>query len=237
MSVHDRATNPAAYQRPSHLSQEYWARLSDHDRELYRLIRPRPMTQRAADIQLSGLEDFLSSNERNVVEMGGKFELMPDFQRGHVWSDAQQVSFMESLLRGAAKADLVFNCPGWVGDTAGGDIPEHTMQCVDGLQRLTAMRRYLRDEVRVFGGLRCKDLQGTPFRSSAYRVHFEIHEISSRAELLQFYLDMNLAGVRHTAEEGLRVGGLLAAALAPAPRPPPPVDPIQQPVKSVRRPW
>lgn len=197
---------------PSNLPLKYWAKLSERDRELYSVIRPRPRAAHGADVSLSGLEDFLAGAEKDVQSMSGKFELVPDFQRGHVWSEAQQRAFMESMLREIAKADVIFNCPGWAGDGAPGDLPENTMQCIDGLQRLTAIRRYLKDEITVFEGLRCSDLRDTPFRASSYRVHFEVHEIANRAELLQFYLDINFAGVKHTEEEGLRVRGLLAAA-------------------------
>lgn len=202
---------------PSHLSEKYWGQLSERDRELYRRIRPRPQSPNGADISLSGLEEFLASQERDVIKAGGKFELMPDFQRWHVWTHHQQVAFIEALLRGVASAEVIFNCPGWVGDGPEGDIPQNTMQCVDGLQRITAIRRYAKGEFAVFGDLRVSDLNGGPFRLSAYRVHFEIHEIANRADLLQFYLDLNFGGVQHTEAERLRVRGLLAQAASPAP--------------------
>lgn len=204
---------------PSHLSEKYWSSLSERDRGLYFLIRPRPTSSNGADISLSGLDEFLASQERDVIKAGGSFELNPDFQRGHVWTQQQQVAFIEALLRGVAKAEVIFNCPGWVGDGEVGDIPLNTMQCVDGLQRITAIRRFAKGELAVFGGLRASDLSGTPFRLSAYRVHFEIHEIASRADLLQFYIDLNFGGVQHTEAERLRVKGLLAAASVAQTRP------------------
>ena len=67
-----------------------------------------------------------------------RLELNPDFQRGHVWTEEQQIAFVEFMLRGGKSAKVIyFNHPGWMDDWKG------NMVCVDGLQRLTACMRFI----------------------------------------------------------------------------------------------
>ena len=64
------------------------------------------------------------------------------------------VATVESLLRKTAPKTILFNCPGWtMSQSAGGDIPLKTFQCIDGLQRLTAVRKFMAGEIKIFGDL------------------------------------------------------------------------------------
>lgn len=94
-----------------------------------------------------------------------------------------------------------------------GDIKEHTFECIDGLQRLTAVRKFLAGEFTVFGGLTAADLKGTPFDVSRFRFQFCVYEFVSRSELLQFYLDLNTGGTVHSESELARVRQLLDDSL------------------------
>ena len=50
-----------------------------------------------------------------INDMG--LDINPDFQREHVWSEEQQIKYIEHRLRGGESGrDLLFNCPGWVGE-------------------------------------------------------------------------------------------------------------------------
>src|SRR6266568_3834517 len=91
---------------------------------------------------------LLEYMEEHMKEYG--LELNPDFQRGHVWTEEQQVKYVEYGLRDGAMTgkDLYFNCPGW---NRGSRIGPYV--CVDGLQRLTAVTRFLRNEIPAYGGL------------------------------------------------------------------------------------
>lgn len=112
---------------------------------------------------------------------------------------------------------MLFNCPGWTSSRLErGDIPLHTFQCIDGLQRLTAIRKFAAGELSVFGGLCWKDLDGTAFspRLSRYRVQVAIYEFTNRADLLRLYLDLNAGGTVHAPSEIERVQGLLQQAVS-----------------------
>ena len=195
------------------LSDEYWEKLSPKSRELFQIIRPIVSPTYAVDQELSGVERMLSRFSADLESVGGRLELEPDFQRGHVWTDEQRSAYMESFIRGRAPKRILFNCPGWVSSRSAnsGDIADSHMQCIDGLQRLTAMRMFMRDEVEVFGGLTATLLADTPFSPKRILNMFSIaiYEINNRHDLLQFYLDLNSGGTVHTQAELERVRKLM----------------------------
>lgn len=202
---------------PYGISQKYWGSLSAEHQAMYRIVRPMPAAAYTVDWQLGMLEKTLADIEANMIEARGVFELNPDFQRGHVWTDAQRTSFVEALIRGAITGRVLFNCPGWSRPSKGvGDIAENTFQCIDGLQRLTAVRRFMAGEVKVFDGMTAAELAGSPFdpRRLTLRLQVGVYEFTSRAELLRFYLDLNTGGSVHAPQEIERVRGLLAQASA-----------------------
>lgn len=206
--------NSAILAKPHDLSEQYWASLSRSSQELYLKIRPMPRATYTVDIHLSALEDFLARQQADIESMGGSFELEPDFQRGHVWNAGQRIRFVEGLLRSTANCGLLFNCPGWErAGVPGGDIPDHTFQCVDGLQRLTAVRKFMAGEFSVFDELYACDLQGTPFDPRRYRVSVSVFEFNHRHDLLDFYIRLNRGGTVHSDEELERVQDLLEKAL------------------------
>lgn len=197
---------------PYGLSENYWASLDGKSQALFDVVRPMPQASYTVDWNLSMLEATIADIEAGMADAGGVFELNPDFQRGHVWTDAQRTAYVEALIRKTTSGRILFNCPGWSRSHSGvGDIKENTFQCIDGLQRLTAVRKFMGGEISVFGGMSAADLKGAPFDPFrlAYRLQIGIYEFTSRAELLQFYLDLNSGGTVHTSQEIERVRGLL----------------------------
>jgi hypothetical protein len=79
---------------------------------------------------------------------------------------------------------------------------------VDGKQRLEAVRSFLRDEVPVFGGHKCSQLEGRIPNSAFF--YFNVNDLGTNAEVLQWYLDLNTGGVVHTTEELDKVRAMLA---------------------------
>jgi len=189
------------------------ARDTKREERLLALVRPLPNHIWAADIPLRNLEDGL---EGFAKDWGG-VNLTPDFQRGHVWTLEQQERFVEAMLRGALPSSgllIQFNAPHWNDDHVVTDLPRE-VQCVDGLQRITALRKFLKGEVRAFG-LTMDDFNGTRFdlKRSFYAVKFAMHDFASRASLLQYYIDLNFGGTPHSRDELARVQGLIEASAA-----------------------
>lgn len=129
-------------------------------------------------------------------------DLNPDFQRAHVWTKAKQQAYVEFCLRGGKSSrEIFFNSKGWM---VGFEGP---MVLVDGKQRLEAVRRFLRDDLKVFGHKR-SEFEG-PLDMVRHDFIFYINDLETRAEVLQWYLDLNTGGVVHTNEEIEKVKRLL----------------------------
>lgn len=175
-----------------------------------RLIKPLPAPAYATDAQFINLEAMLESYRRDWG-----LNLAPDFQRGHVWTKAQRVAYVEGILRGTvgeSQRIIQFNAPHWEDAKYVGDLPAE-IQIVDGLQRLTTVRQYLAGELKIFGGLTVGDFDGSSYsaRMGIYRFRINIHTFASRETLLRYYLDINSGGTPHSKAELKRVQALLVA--------------------------
>lgn len=133
-------------------------------------------------------------------------DLDPDFQRGHVWNETQQRNYVEFILKGGVGCsnELRFNCPRWnMGDRTGPFV------IVDGKQRLEAVRRFLRNDLAVFGHKFEEFTDRLPWEADFI---FIINSLNTRKEVLEWYLQINTGGVVHTTEELDRVRKLLESA-------------------------
>lgn len=134
-----------------------------------------------------------------IEELG--LQLNPDFQRGHVWSEEQQIAFIEYLLKGGKSARIIyFNHPGWMNSFKGEFV------CVDELQRLTAVQRFMNNEIPAFG-VYLKDFEDKLPRD--VDLIFNVNNLKTRKEVLQWYIEFNSGGTVHTEEEINRVKELL----------------------------
>ncbi len=122
-------------------------------------------------------------------------QLNPDFQRGHVWTEKQQIAFVEYILRdGQSGRDVYFNNPSWHGGGKGEYV------CVDGLQRLTALLRFVRNEIPAFGNL-YSEYEDPRILSMRYGIFWHVNDLKTRKEVLTWYLEMNEGGTPHTKDE------------------------------------
>lgn len=172
------------------------------------IIKPMPTARKRFHVNWT---DWGRMVERYRADYS-KFEMNPDFQRGHVWTKKQQTHYIENMLRGVVPIGgtvLKMNCPNYMDENFVGDL-DRGFQCVDGLQRITAIEEYMKGNVQPFG-LSLEDFEGSYHHklSSAFYITVEVYEFKTRAELLQFYLDLNDGGTQHTKEEIKRVKQLL----------------------------
>ena len=128
--------------------------------------------------------------------------LNPDFQRGHVWTEEQQVAFIEYWLMGGDVGVLYFNAPHWPSVEKDGSYV-----CVDGLQRITAYQRFFNNEIKAFEHYynEFEDRIGLK-----YSIRVNVNNLKTRKEVLHWYIEMNSGGTPHTKEEINRVKELLA---------------------------
>lgn len=184
------------------------------NKALAQLIRPLPQANYEVHVFVGRIAPFLEGLGNDY----GGLEMCPDFQRGHVWTEAQQIAFLEALLRGALPSSsllLQFNCRNFNDfRDSPADLPTG-LQCLDGLQRYTAAQRLIKGEIKPFG-LSLDDLAGTNFdpNRDTFRFRVAIFAFRSRAEVLSHYLALNGGGTPHSPEEIQRVKQLLAEAMA-----------------------
>ena len=151
------------------------------------------------------LEDTLAGYQERGQKPNSKIaslDLNPDFQRGHVWTESQQTAFVEHILSGGVGSkEIRFNCTGWMGDFRGPFV------IVDGKQRLEAVRKFMRGELKAFGHY-LNEFTGR-LRSTTAELIFSINNLQTRKEVLRWYLEINTGGVVHTPEEIQKVRDLL----------------------------
>ena len=134
-----------------------------------------------------------------------RLNMNPDFQRGHVWTEKQQIEYVEFALKEPESGlEIYFNHPGWM-STFKGDFV-----LVDGKQRLEAARRFLHNEIPAFGYYR-KDIGGLEPDDIPMNVKFffNVAKSQTRADVLKWYLDFNAGGTPHSLAEIEKVRELL----------------------------
>ena len=144
------------------------------------------------DFDIDGLKRFIEDE----IENDG-LQLNPPFQRGHVWTEEQQIAFLEYFFKGGKSGTTIyFNKPDW-----NISVPEgayNDFVCVDGLQRITAILRFVNNEIRIFGNF-YKDFEDKP--RMRHTIKININDLQTEQEVLQWYIDMNAGGTPHTSEE------------------------------------
>ena len=156
-------------------------------------ITPFTIGTYEVDVHVRYLLDELKSYDQDYI-----LELNPDFQRGNVWTEEQQIAYLEFFFRGGRSARVIyFNIGEWSLDP-NTDIPH--MVCVDGLQRLTAFIRFLNNEIPVFGAYYREYEDKT--RDT---IKFNINNLAYKKDVLKWYLEMNSGGTVHSDAELNRV--------------------------------
>jgi len=169
----------------------------------FRDIPKIPFASYAVDVGFNYLEEMIDRyiDTHNLI-------MNPDFQRGHVWNYLQQRNYVEWILRGGFSGkDIFFNKPDWMSFRDDSNPP---MVLVDGLQRLTAVLKFLKNDMGIFGGHKREDFEDKPSIVDA-TLKFHVNNLQTRAEVLQWYLDFNSGGKVHTQDELNKVRELLKA--------------------------
>ncbi len=155
--------------------------------------------------------DLDFSNLMSTIEKYQQYglDIDPDFQRPHVWTDEQQIAFIEYILIGGQdlRAKVIqCNCPGWQSEHVGA---YRDFVLVDGKQRLEALRRFLNNEIGVFNGHKLDDFEDKHILLRRFSIKIAINELKTKDEVLVWYLQINSGGTIHTQEEIDKVLALL----------------------------
>ncbi len=158
-------------------------------------FRDIPKMSRAGSYEVDFTPDSLVASIETMQREEG-LDTDPDFQRPHVWTQAQQEAYIEFFFRGGITARVIYlNNPSWHNKAT---TPYNDFVLVDGKQRLEAWRRFVHNEITAFGSY-YKDFTDSIRMTNTIRMN--VNSLQTRAEVLQWYLDFNSGGVVHTPEE------------------------------------
>jgi hypothetical protein len=145
---------------------------------------------------------FVKEIERMIAEEC--LDIDPDFQRGHVWTEEQQVRYLTFFLRGGKTGRTIYiNDPNW-----GNGLPiPGTVVLVDGKQRYRAWQRFINNELQVFGSF-YREFTDTLRMTQTMKIH--INNLQTRREVLLWYRGINAGGTPHTDEEIAKVDRMIA---------------------------
>lgn len=161
----------------------------------------------AVDVHFGYMNEWINGHLRDM-----DVDLDPDYQRGHVWTDEQRTKYVEFMLRGGESSNIIhWNHPSWmcIYDPRRTDLP-NALSIVDGKQRVTAVLRFMRNELPAFGHYYEEFEDAKPYTGlGGPRLRMCVNNLSSRRDLLTWYLQLNDGGTVHSREELDRVRGLL----------------------------
>lgn len=151
------------------------------------------------------LRDLLETINDWVNDDLYKLQLNPDFQRGHVWNEDQQIAYVEYTLRqGRSCRTIYFNMPSWFGSSTIDGYDDFV--CVDGLQRLTALMLFLDNKIKAFGHYLNEFEDKIPLKID---ININVNNLKTKKEVLQWYIDLNEGGTPHTESEINRVKDMI----------------------------
>lgn len=161
-----------------------------------------PKAYYSVHVGLDYLRTTLDNWNERLTGGPGMLELNPEWQRGHVWTKKQKISFIEFMLRGGTTGmEIYFNCSSWMSEF------NTKIYCIDGLQRLQAAIDFVENKIPVFGTL-YKDFEDR-LRMTDSRFVFNMLNLKKKRDLLNLYIMFNSGGTPHNAKEIARVQAMM----------------------------
>lgn len=150
-----------------------------------------PFASYHVNMPWSGLEKWLKEEDEYF-----NLDMNPVYQRGYVWTEQQQISYIEYRLRGGFSGkDIFWNCKTWMGSTKKGD----RLELVDGKQRIKAVLDFMDNKIKVFGNY---------YRDFEDKLHlighdfiFHVNNLDTQMQVVEWYLGMNTGGSIHTEKD------------------------------------
>lgn len=152
------------------------------------------------DFELTEVYEFI----KRMSKRGYKVNLQPDYQRKIVWDDERCSSFLEYFSKGGRSGRVIyFNCPDW-GDYS---MEKLDFECVDGQQRLHAIKKFMDGKIKIFG--KYIDEIDKTFFMRTQTIKLNVNNLKSEKEVLEWYLGINSGGIPHSKEEIKRVENMI----------------------------
>lgn len=132
-------------------------------------------------------------SERQVLNL-----VLPPWQRPAVWTEQQQIQFIEGIFLGLGTGYYVINGRDY--DDDGQDKPMSGW-LIDGQQRITAISRFVNGKFGVFEGIYYSDLSLAEKRRRFDNLIFPCVELEYQEDeelLKELYRRLNFSGTAHT---------------------------------------
>lgn len=169
------------------------------------MLLPEPLLAgRRRDFPISALIegtpiDPTAPEERRLLNL-----VVPPWQRKEVWTADQKTRFVEGIFLGLGTGYYVTNGADWGAD---GKCLPMSGWLLDGQQRLSSIRDFLRDALPIFDGIVFSDLD-RPTAIKRFLRHpfprFELDYTDDEQMLRNLYERLNFGGTAHTAEDRAR---------------------------------
>lgn len=126
---------------------------------------------------------------------------IPPFQRPIVWTDSQCIAFIESVWKCYNLGSYTVNKLEWVGRGDNARPHPYDGWLLDGLQRLTAIKRYYNNEFKVLGYFWNELTKPDYLRFKQVSFPEARVSITDLQELKNLYNALNYGGTPHTEEQ------------------------------------
>lgn len=171
--------------------------------DIKELIKNSPFARShySVDIPLSGfhrnLMMFIDSDKyENGFELYDVFDGVPDFQRDNdKWTESMQIKFVENIIMGCKSTIMMYEIP------IKGDFSSYC-DCfiLDGLQRITAIHKFVTGEIKAFGATYSDLVEQRILSNVRCRVKVNIYTFPEEKDAIGFYIAMN-ENITHSKED------------------------------------
>lgn len=134
------------------------------------------------------------------------FNAVPSFQRDNdKWSELMQIKFIENVLKGYKSTIMLYEI------VPAGDTPT-LVNCLilDGLQRITALYRFINGEIKAFNKSYGELVAGKVLSSTRRVLEMKIYSFASEREAINFYIEMN-ENITHSPMDIAKARGRLVS--------------------------
>jgi len=173
---------------------------------IIQIIKESPFQKQyySVDIELRSLVDSLGcfinnsvvKNIDDILKYG-----IPEFQRSNdKWSEDMQIKYVENVIKGYKHEIILYTF-----DSVYNYLSYSRCWILDGLQRLTAIIKFIKGELKVFGGYNYEEIQKhiNLKLSRIFSGMVKIYVFKDIYEVVKFYIDIN-ENITHSTEDILK---------------------------------
>ena len=142
----------------------------------------------------------------NLVELGNEYEdilIIPDYQRGLVWTLKQKQNLIMSILNGNPIGDFIFKKEFLIGSNGRKDGVKIAWTIIDGQQRMNAIKEFMGNKFKLKDGLKFRDMKYWDAREFAtvYKVNAITFVNITYQQEVDIYYSRNFGGTAHSKAE------------------------------------